>query len=571
MKKKFVIALLSTLMLQGSALAAQLDTIEFDRDTRMVTVSGKLDSANSFVTIELLAPGCIWEDVEKDRLAFDKLAYFNQTRSDGNGSYSFVFQLKDKTEKYPVRIFSPVDNEYCYDNDTLRTFAAGDIAALLQRAAGAKSAQELAFLTEADSAEILGLDISCLDGVTDKALFLEGVYAEASQSGIKTIEDIQTAFNSGYIVYLLNKAETAGEMTELLEKYSEYFGLDDTYSQNLFDDESIYDSKRKSNVLLQLAGISFKTISGFKETYGDSILLYACYQQDNYNKIDDIITKSGILKKYDIGKYSSLSAKAKIDVQKTINACSKPYASVAELAAAIKKASDPSVPSNPSYAGGGSGGGSGGNSGGHSGGGLTTPVINPSDTATKPVKGKFSDMTGYEWAEEAVTTLRDAGIISGRSEDEFYPGDNVTREEFLKMLTGAMNKSNEGTVSEFEDVKEDDWYYGAVNVGVQLGITNGMSDKIFGVGVPITRQDMAVMVYRALISMGMNFSDDTEAGVFNDADEISEYASEPVRLLTAAAMINGTGNNMFEPKIMVNRASAAKLICEVYKWGKDNA
>lgn len=571
MKKKFVIALLSLLALQGSALAAQLDTVEFDRDTRMVTVSGRLESANSLVTVELLAPGYGWEEAEADRLGFDKLAYFDQTRSDENGCFSFVFRLADKTEKYPLRIFSPVDKEYCYDNDTLRTFALGDIDALLQKAAGAKSASDMAFLTEDASAEILGLDISCLDDVDDKALFIEGVYAEASLTGIKKISDIQSAFDSGYIVYMLNKAASAEDMAELLEKYSEYFGLDDTYSQNLFDDKNIYDSKRKADVLSKLAAVSFKTVSGFKETYGDQVLLYACYRQENYSRIEDIIKKSEVLKKYDTGKYSSLASKTKIAVHKTINACSKPYASVSELAQAIK---------NASASGGSSGGGSGGSggSGGDSGGttvGYEDMGIYASETkpaaVPETVKSKFSDMADYEWAREAVDTLKDAGIVSGKSDSEFCPGDNVTREEFLKLLTGAMGVYDEGAAAGFKDVSADAWYCGAVNAGVRLGITKGMSDEMFGIGVPITRQDMAVMVYRALISMGMEFDDGKESKEFGDASEIAEYASEPVRMLTAAAMINGTGNNMFEPDIMVDRASAAKLIYEVYRWRKDNA
>ena len=563
--KKLVTILLSALLLQGSALAAQLDTVEFNRDTKTVTVSGKTNITNSFVTLELLAPECSWEEVESDRLSFDKLAYFDQTQSDENGDFTFTFSLADKTEKYPLRIFSRVDNEYCYDN-TLRTFAESDVKSLLQRAAAAKSAAELAFLTEKDNAEILGLDISVLDEITDISLFLDGTYAEIPTSGIKNISDIQSAFDRGYIVYVLNKASDAEGMSQALEKYSDVLKLGDENSKNLFDDGSIYDAKRKAEALLKLSGMKFKTIDGLKKDFGEQVLLYACFRQESYNRIGDVIAKSKILKSYDIGRYSLLSAKARIDVQKKINSCTKPYTSAAELANAIKDASEPNAAFKPS--GGGSGGGS--KSSGISGGGIASPELVAATPSPKPEAGKFSDMTGYEWAEDYVNTLKNAGIVSGRNDSEFCPGENVTREEFLKMLVGAMGESGKDTEIIFDDVKSGDWYFDAVNAGVRLGITNGISDTVFGVGENITRQDTAVMVYRALTLTGESLADDLKSD-FSDLSEISDYAQKPVRLLAAANIVNGTGDNKFEPKMLLNRASAAKLICEIYNRRKNNA
>lgn len=568
MMKVFAAALLSLLALQGSALAAQLNTPEFDRDTQTVTVSGSVGGADMLVSVEVLAPGYSWQEVDGDELSYDKLVYFDQTRADANGSFSFKFCLEDKTETYSVRIFSPVDSEFCYGDNSLHTFSAAEIAAMLKKASDAKSGADLEFLTEDFAAAILGIDISCLADVTDKGLFLDCVYAQSPAGGIKDAQDIQSAFDTGYILYRFNSAGTSDEMAAMLEEYKDFLTLDENNSQNLFNDQSIYDSKRKADVLSKLADTKFKTIDDFKKEYGDIVLLYACCGQGNYNKIDEIITKSEVLKSYDTGKYSSLSSKARIEVQKTINGCVRPYESVALLANAIKTASSPS--SSGDGSGGGSGGGSGSSGGGRSNAGVY--IQKPQETAkdSKP-KTVFSDMDSYQWAQEAVGALKSAGVVSGRNDNEFCPGDNVTREEFLKMLIGAAELTHDDMAVKFKDVNKDAWYYGSVNVGVGLGITNGISDDVFGVGVPITREDMAVMVYRALCSMGMEFKAGAAVDDFDDLSDVSEYASEPVRLLNAEKMINGTGNNRFEPKVLVNRAQAAKLIYEVYKWRMNNA
>lgn len=574
--KVFVAALMSLLLLQGVALAAQINTPEFDRDTQTVTVSGSVGGADMLVSVEVLAPGHSWQELDGDVFGFDKLVYFDQTRADENGSFSFSFCLDDKTEKYSLRIFSSFDKEFCYSDNSIHTFSSKDITAVFDKVSEAKSGKDLEFLTEGSAAEFIGIDISCLSDVTDKMLFLKCVYAQMPENSIKNAADIQEAFDTGYILYQLNSANSSDELANVLEDNKVFLGLDEKYSQNLFDDESIYDSKRKSDVLSKLADTEFKNTDDFKKEYGDRILLYACCGQKNYNKIDYIIKKSEILKEYDIGKYTSLSAKARIDVLRKINGCSKPYDSVLSLAHAIKEASAPNSSGGSSI--GGSGGGTSSKSEGN-----TNAVIYPSkqdisqsqendkDSVHNSVSSEFKDMDGYKWANEAVSILKSAGVVSGRNDNEFCPGDDVTREEFLQMLIGAMGVSHSNTAVTFVDVNNDAWYFNCVNTGVSLGITKGISGDTFGIGTAITREDMAVMVYRALRSMNMDFTQNPAAAEFEDLSEISEYAYEPVRLLCAQAMINGTGNNRFEPKIKVNRASAAKLIYEVYKWRINHA
>lgn len=86
-----------------------------------------------------------------------------------------------------------------------------------------------------------------------------------------------------------------------------------------------------------------------------------------------------------------------------------------------------------------------------------------------------------------------------------------------------------------------------------------MDEEHFGVGQNITREDMAVMVYRAAKKTG-KVSDAEQGAAFADENEISDYAKEAVNTLKARGVMGGKGENRFEPKAYATRAEAAKMI-----------
>ena len=92
----------------------------------------------------------------------------------------------------------------------------------------------------------------------------------------------------------------------------------------------------------------------------------------------------------------------------------------------------------------------------------------------------------------------------------------------------------------------------------------GRNAKIFGIGDNVTRQDMAVIIFRAA---QLKASEKT-AG-FSDFEKISDYAKEAVSALYSAKVLSGTGNGNFEPVKFATRAEAAKMIYEALKIGVD--
>ena len=126
------------------------------------------------------------------------------------------------------------------------------------------------------------------------------------------------------------------------------------------------------------------------------------------------------------------------------------------------------------------------------------------------------------------------------------------------MIVGVMGYSvDSNAVTEFSDANGD-WYTPYIAAAAQNGLVTGREDGTFGVGDNITRQDMAVIIFRAL---GSNASEIHE---FTDSADISGYAVEAVSALYNMGIISGYTDGSFGPKDNATRAEAAKMLYGVY-------
>ena len=207
--------------------------------------------------------------------------------------------------------------------------------------------------------------------------------------------------------------------------------------------------------------------------------------------------------------------------------------------------------------------GGGGGSSGRGGSGAkysqlpaTTQPVSPTnlrDTA-------FADMGGYEWALDAVYALKQLGAVTGKTKTEFDPGASVTREEFVKMVLLSLSLfDDDNEQAGFIDIPANSWCIPYVNKAVSLGIINGYDDEIFGFGMPVTRQDMATIAFRAFRFVYDSF-DKQEREAFSDSIDIADYAQQSVRYMNNLGVINGYPDGSFRPNATANRAEAAQMI-----------
>ena len=205
---------------------------------------------------------------------------------------------------------------------------------------------------------------------------------------------------------------------------------------------------------------------------------------------------------------------------------------------------------------------SGGNTGSNTSGTIypdVSPTASPTYAPSLVGDNPYTDIDNYEWAQEAIIGLTNAGIVNGMGENEFNPAGEVTREQFCKMVVLMFGVYKENIVTSFDDVDPDAWYTDYVASAVEAGYVEGQSDEYFGIGESIMRQDMATILYRALGQTG----DEVEL-TFSDVDNIADYAKNAVAELVGLNVINGYTDGTFLPRGTATRAEAAKMVWEVY-------
>ena len=179
----------------------------------------------------------------------------------------------------------------------------------------------------------------------------------------------------------------------------------------------------------------------------------------------------------------------------------------------------------------------------------------------KPVTPLYDDVNESDWYFDYVTELSENKIVSGDGTGKFNPSDNVTREQFLKMLIEATGIETAESENTFEDVLSGAWYKPYVLKAKNLGVVDGISDTEFGIGRNITRQDMAVMISRTIEKLGLSI-DAVETDAFADDEKVSDYAKEAVTYMKSIGLIEGY-NNEYRPIDNLTRAEASKVIYEL--------
>lgn len=214
----------------------------------------------------------------------------------------------------------------------------------------------------------------------------------------------------------------------------------------------------------------------------------------------------------------------------------------------------------------GSGGGGGGSSSGSGIGGFvaglssqTMTEIKETETVEEVETGVFADIEKH-WAKENITKLYDMGIVNGDAEGNFNPDNKITRAEFTAMIVRMLKLDELTYIKMFDDVVAKDWYAKAIQTAVSNGIVKGDGDN-FRPNDSITRQEMAIIAMSAYeLKMG-----ELSTGKINceDVDDISSWAIDAVSKAYTAGIINGKGDNRFEPKTNTTRAEAATVIIRI--------
>lgn len=181
---------------------------------------------------------------------------------------------------------------------------------------------------------------------------------------------------------------------------------------------------------------------------------------------------------------------------------------------------------------------------------------------TSHVPGKsFTDLEGYAWAEEAILRLSAAGVIKGVSATRFDPSAPIKRGDFILLVMNLMAPTAKYQAEAFDDVPEDSYYSEAIKTARALDIVNGSGGNKFLPQTYITRQEMAVMVARAMRATRYDTLQNTpgDLTVFADQAQIASWATEDMALMVGNGHMKGDAGRI-RPAANTSRAEAAVFI-----------
>lgn len=174
----------------------------------------------------------------------------------------------------------------------------------------------------------------------------------------------------------------------------------------------------------------------------------------------------------------------------------------------------------------------------------------------RPWNNPFSDVSESDWFYEAVKFVHQRGLMGGYGDGRFGPNDTLSRAQLAQILFNKEGRPGVNYLLTFSDVAGEAWYTEAIRWATSQGIVGGYGNGMFGPNDPITREQLAVMLWRYV---GSPAATNKELH-FNDADEISGFALEAMRWAVENGILNGYGDGRLGPQGQATRAQVAQVL-----------
>lgn len=176
-----------------------------------------------------------------------------------------------------------------------------------------------------------------------------------------------------------------------------------------------------------------------------------------------------------------------------------------------------------------------------------------------PSVPQFTDVSEGAWYYDAVRYVCEKGMMNGVAEGTFAPNSTTDRAMLVTILYRLENEPA-ASGSSFTDVPSGQWYSNAVAWAAANGIVNGVTDTTFAPNNPITREQMAAILYRYAAWKGCDVSGQVDLSGYTDADSVSTYAKEALAWANAEGLITGVTGTTLRPAGSAVRAQAATIL-----------
>ena len=188
----------------------------------------------------------------------------------------------------------------------------------------------------------------------------------------------------------------------------------------------------------------------------------------------------------------------------------------------------------------------------------------------EPVELPFTDVPEGAWYEDAAAYVYKHGLMAGTSATTFAPDVTTSRAMIATILWRMAGSPVVNYAMNYTDVTQGQWCSEAIRWATSEGVVTGYGNGLFGTNDPITREQLATMLWRYAQTEGYDVSigENTNILSYTDVADLSEYAIPAMQWAVGAGIINGTGDgSTLTPQGQATRAQAAVMLmrfCEEY-------
>ncbi len=192
------------------------------------------------------------------------------------------------------------------------------------------------------------------------------------------------------------------------------------------------------------------------------------------------------------------------------------------------------------------------------------------DESHEPVELPFTDVPEDAWYADAAGYVYKHGLMAGTSATTFAPDVTTSRAMIATILWRMAGSPQVNYAMNYTDVDSSAWYAEAVRWATSQGVVTGYGNGLFGSNDPITREQLATMLWRYAQTEDYDVSvgEDTNILSYADVGDLTEYAIPAMQWAVGAGIITGTGNgSTLTPQGNATRAQAAVMLqrfCEEY-------
>lgn len=178
----------------------------------------------------------------------------------------------------------------------------------------------------------------------------------------------------------------------------------------------------------------------------------------------------------------------------------------------------------------------------------------------------FFDVPGGKWYTAAVEACFDKGLMNGTATGRFSPDVTTSRAMVVQILYNYAGNGEKCVSCGFADVPDGKWFSDAVNWAATNDIVSGMGNGKFSPNDPVTREQVAAILYRFAAKNGADIETKADLSGYPDAAKVSSWATDAMQWAVGIGIISGTGKGELNPLGKASRAEVASLLLRFTDW-----